>query len=225
MRLFSTVVTTIILSISLTAVAQTGRITKAKGGKAVVDFGSTAVKEGQQVTISNGDDLSMDSGAGKGGERGRQHGLSYRFLFSNASTSPGSGKNNTMDIEAEYSYNMGIWEVGGIFDMGTGDNGTVKTNNLQFGGFGRYNFTENKKGKSLIPYAGGGLTIDSLDAGGTKLSGMTMFAMGGVNWFPWAQIFAVDGGLKFASSSYDVSGTKVTTTTLALFAGWKVYFQ
>jgi hypothetical protein len=51
---------------------------------------------------------------------------------------------------------------------------------------------------------------------------------GGLYWFPFGEIFALDAGLSFLIDNYEVNTSPVKSksksTTTAITAGWRLYF-
>lgn len=214
----------VVALISSTVWAQTGRVTKVRGGKAIVDFGSAKVSEGSTVSVgSGGGDLGLDSGSAMHSGR-RLHGVSYRFLNSSTTTNPGSQQSKSTVLELEYTYNFGSYEIGGLFSTDNEESDGSSVGTTVFGPVGRYNFIENKPGRDFVPYVSGAFTILNGKTSILSFSGTQFYVGGGLNYFPFSQLFALDAGIRIVSGNWKVSSTTYASSGTQLYAGWKLYF-
>lgn len=205
MRIILSILTLALCSVSW---AQTGVVEKSKNGKSIVDFFGETIRPGTTVAV----------GAAAGGLQKRDHSINGSFLYSSLNQKVGSNSSSVsaMNVDVLYLRNFGDWEIGGGPEL-TQIEGSSSTT---LHGQGRWNFTPNKPGNDFIPFVGGGLTLLTGD-----VSGNGFYAMGGITWLPFSQIFGLDGILTYSTSEQkNNGGTKLTTSGFSLSLGWRVLF-
>lgn len=228
------------LSLSLSAQAQSVRVTKVSGKKAIVVRESgPPLKVGMVLNGEGGDelgdsDLDASGGASGGGKSSgsRGHTLGGGASLSTTSTDTGTAKNNStqIDLDARYGWNKKVMEFGPHFRLGRSSTkvGNTDTSSTTFGlgGFFDYNFQPNVPGAEMIWAAGA--TLDwrnsSTSSGGSDSSTIDFFIGPALKWFPLGNSVAVriDAGLDYARTS-----TNTVTSTAMTFlarAGLQVYF-
>jgi hypothetical protein len=209
------------------AFSQSGTVEKVKGSKAILSFPGKTPKIGDVLSVPN----DVEAGAFTVGLRPRTHGLTYGANISSLSEEVTQGNTtatssaSTTSLEVLYLRNFGQFEVGGGMVKVNVDNDNDTT---ALTGVGQYNFVINKPRNDLIPFARGDFRILSGKTGSFSLSGTGLTLGGGVYWFPFGEIFALDAGLNFLIDNYETntspSKAKVKSTTTAITAGWRLYF-
>ncbi len=231
-----------LFAIAFTAHAQTVRVTKVAGKKAVVVRESgPALQVGQLLT--GGGELNendLDSAVGSsstsmGGKSvgSRDHTISGSAQFSSTSSessTPNSKKvtSSQLTLSAGYGWNKKIFEYGPRFSITRNSPGNNTTNtSFGLGGFFDYNFMPNVPGADMVYFAGASLDYrrSSSDAAGSSDSdGIDLFVGPGLKWFPLGNSLAIraEGGLGYSRGS--IGNTTSTGITFAARAGFQMYF-
>jgi hypothetical protein len=229
--MLKTIIIAAVLCLAAQTQAQTLRVTKVKGNKAVVDIVKGRLTEGQTVTAGS-DELdfgsstrSSNSGTSSTGPRG--HFVGGTGSFSMAKPAGSSSTLTSINANALYGWNPGNqMEYGGILSFGSTSGGTGGSS-TSFAGGGKfdYDFTNNKAPVEGIISAGAEATIGSASTGnGGSVSQITVFPMASYKYFILGTPTCVraDAGLKFVQSSG--SGNSTSETNPAVNIGLFTYF-
>lgn len=200
--------------LSAESLAQSGRVERVRGSKAIVDFGTAPVNVGDQVEIANAVHRARAA-------QGRDHSLTWDASISTTKPKNGDSVSST-ELTGTYGFNMRTSEVGALLGYVNGSPGSVSSTLI--GGYGQYNFTENRPGNPLIPYVQGRLALVNGSASGNSISGTSYGVRGGLLWYFFRDQLAVDAGLGLSQGSIKQGNTTTDSQTTALFAGWRAYF-
>jgi len=210
---------------SLPAFAQEGKITKAKGNKAVVEFpAGTKLRAGDAVSVGSQelDFPSSSSSSGSSDIRGsREHSIDFSFNFLTGSQSSG-GSHTVISIAGKYGWNKVTMEYGPEASFSTSTPGSVSS--FGGGGFFDYNLIPNKPGTTLVYGVGGDALLGSVSGSGNSATTMTFFGGGFGKWFPLGNTVAVrgDGGLGYTRLS--ASSATTSETDVVVKGALEVYF-
>lgn len=222
-----------------TAFAQTVRVTKVSGKKAIVVRESgPPLKVGMTLNAGGGGDefseSDMSSGGGGGsGSRDRTIGGLANLSTTSSSASTGGAKNSAsaVSVTAIYGWNKKDMEYGPRFTLRRtsdkiGSAPARSSTRFGFGGFFDYNFSPNVPGKEMLYAAGATLDYfrDSASGGGSSTSTIDLFVGPALKWFPLGNSVAIrgDAGLDYARTS--ANGVTITAMTFLVRAGLQVYF-
>ena len=202
-------------TLALEANANSGRVERVRGSKAIVDFGSTP--------ISVGDRVEKGSASGRSGPARRQHAITWNVSLLSL-TPKGGSSTSSNSLNLSYGYNMSRYEFGGLMNYRS-TSGAGDSSSLLLGGYGQYNFVENKVGHSFVPYAQGRFSmISGSGSGGASVSGNEMGIRGGLLWFFLNEQMAIDGGFAVAQQSVQAGGTSTDVQATEVYVGWRAYF-
>jgi hypothetical protein len=213
---------------SLPAVAQEGKVTQAKGNRAVVQFPSgTRPHIGDTVNLGGFDSeylpssSSTSSSSSSDMKGSREHSIDFSANLTSGSSSAG-GSHTALSVAGRYGWNKITMEYGPEASFSTVTPGSITT--FAGGGFFDYNLVPNKRGTPLVYGVGADATIGSSSGGGNSGTVMAIFGGGFVKWFPLGNTVAVrgDGGLGYNRTS--TSGASTSETDLVLKGGLEVYF-
>lgn len=213
----------VIVAIALPVFAMgQARVTKVRGNKAIVDLP-------KGTTISEGDLLYLEGGAGASGKKGaykRQHSLGMAFDYNNNETkyTASTAKTTNIDMNFKYRYIMGTFELGGGLDYESAKTDTTETSTQTFFGLGRFNFTPNKPGNNMIPYVEGQAGIANMKAGGGSANGIIFGFSGGINYFPFGEILSIEGGPYYTMGEVSDGDQKIKINQIGLSAGLNYVF-
>lgn len=214
------------------ASAQTARVVKVRGQKAVIQFLNAPAKVGDTVSVSNSSN-SLASPL-----RERQSGLSWKYsgvttkTKGTAGTNSSTTKSDEQSFEVAYLYNLGLFEFGAYVDVDHSKSSSSEGKGTEFGLLAQFNFIENTPDNDFVPY----LRADIAALAGTvgDGSGQKMDIEGsswgmrlGLMWFPFSEIFALDLGYEFGNAKMTTKSSpeiKFDITKSGLFAGWRIYF-
>lgn len=212
-----------------TANAQTFKVLRAKGNKAVIQLPKgESLAKGSTYSISE----SRESSASAGGNGSREKTVSLSSEIFTGSRSVGSGSSvslTTFDVAGRYGWNQGVMEYGPLASVAYASSGSASARTILAGGFYDYNLVENTPDTELVYGVGASAALGqaSVSAGGSSSTSSTILTASGggqAKWFPFGHSTAirVDGGLRFDRQK---TGTVTTTETgLTIAAGLQVYF-
>ncbi|MCM2282812.1 MAG: hypothetical protein NDI61_13310, partial [Bdellovibrionaceae bacterium] len=214
---------------STTAQAQTFKVLKMKGNKAVIQLpkGSTLEKgESYSIGTSTDGESSSTSAGGSSGPREQTLSMSSALFTGSRSSSNGTSTSITaIDLTGRYGWNKGIMEYGPLAEFEYASASSVSTRTIEVGGFFDYNLVENKEGVDMVYGLGATASIgQSSTEGQPSTSIMNINGGGQLKWFPFGHATAIrlDAGLNYERQS--VSGRTLTTTGLLIAAGLQTYF-
>lgn len=146
---------TVLCAFSL-AEAQTFKVIKIQGKKAIVEVNDPTMVNVNQTYNVGGDSSSMAPyPTGKTG--GRDHGIALNFSF----VSRSSPTQSSMALGGTYLWNFKKWEAGPTVELTNSSGSGITTNSTTVGGVGFWNFNENRIGIDKILSVTGGLGITS----------------------------------------------------------------
>ena len=199
-----------VLSAFSLAEAQTFKVIKIQGKKAIVEVNDpTMVNVNQTYNVGGGDSLAPSS-SGKTG--GRDHGIALNFSFLSQSSPTAS----SMTLGGTYLWNFKKWEAGPSVSLTNLSAGGVTSNSTSIGGVGFWNFSENRIGVDKILAVTGGLGITSGSGNSTTL----LYVGPNYRWFMLSQdhCFSMSAVYKMAQSSGS------TASGFELLAGIATYY-
>ena len=153
-----------------TANAQTFKVTKIQGKKAIVEVNDpNLISTGMTYDVGGGSSKSSGKGTGK-----RDNAIA---IEAGEISSIGSPSRTNIEFRGSYLWNMKSWEAGPIVGMKSVSPGNTST--TTFGAFGYYNLNENKPGVETVLSALGSVRILS----GSGSSTTTIDLGGNYRWF------------------------------------------
>lgn len=227
--LFATVIG---MFVATNAFAQTAKVIKVSGKKAIVQFpDDSRPRVGQTFDLSGGGG-SMEGGSAGGGGGG---GTGSRAMivggsaeFSSLTPSGSSTSTTRFSADARYGWNAGQMEYGALgaltFQSSTGTSARL----LQAGGFFDYNLVPNTPGTEIV-YGAMALgkfgqissTVGNLEFSGTV---MTIEVGGQLKWFPLGNTVAIRGDLLYRMESASDSIRSSASSGIVAKGGLYVYF-
>jgi hypothetical protein len=216
------------LLLSLGAQAQTAKVVKVSGKKAIVQFPDDArPKVGQTIDLSGGGG-SSDMGSSGGGSRDTIIGGSASI--SSLSTTVGSNSSSRTDfsVSAQYGWNSGVMEYGPIAALTYSSSSGTSSRVLAAGGFFDYNFVPNTSGHDLVYGLGaqGLFGSASTSVGSAEVSATQMTFQGGgqLKWFPLGNTVAIRGDAVYRYTSSSSNGSSTNTSGIVIQGGFYIYF-
>lgn len=213
---------------SLGANAQTAKVVKVSGKKAIVQFPDDArPRVGQTIDLSGGGGGDMGGGGG-GGSRATIIGGSA--ALSNLTTTLGSNSasETKLDVSARYGWNMGVMEYGAVAGFSYESEPATSKRILSAGGFFDYNLVPNTVGTMLVYGLGAegtfGSTSDTTASNTTSGTSLTLQAGGQMKWFPLGNDVAIRGDFVYSYNSIPEAGTSRTISGFVVQGGLYVYF-
>lgn len=210
---------------SLGANAQTAKVVKVSGKKAIVQFPDDArPRVGQTIDLSGGGGGDMGGGGG-GGSRATIIGGSAAL----SSLSAGGGSSTTqLEVSARYGWNNGTMEYGPLgaltYASSTGSSSRV----IAAGGFFDYNLVENTPGNDLVYGLGAQASFASTSRtpGSAEVTGTQMSFQGGgqFKWFPLGNTVAVRGDAVYKYTSWSEGGISGNDSGIVVLGGFYIYF-
>lgn len=216
-----------IVLFSLGANAQTAKVVKVSGKKAIVQFPDDArPRVGQTIDLGGGGGGDMGGGGGGGGgSRATIIGGSAAL----SSLSAGGGSSTTqLEVNARYGWNNGTMEYGPIgtltYASSTGSSSRV----LAAGGFFDFNLVPNTPGNDMVYGLGaqGQFGSTSTSVGNAEVTGTQMMFQGGgqMKWFALGNTVAIRGDAVYRYISNSSGGTSTNTTGFVVQGGFYIYF-
>lgn len=215
-----------VVMLSLGANAQTAKVVKVSGKKAIVQFPDDArPKVGQTIDLSGGGDGGDTGGVSSGS---RETIIGGSASISNLSQSQSSSSTTSLQISGTYGWNTGTMEYGPLavltYSTTTGSSARL----LAAGGFFDYNFVPNTPGNDLVYGLGveGFFGSTSASTGSADVTGtQTTFQGGGqLKWFPLGNTVAIRGDVVYRYSSTSTAGTSTNTSGIVVEGGFYIYF-
>ncbi len=201
---------TVLSALSL-AEAQTFKVIKIQGKKAIVEVNDPTMVTVNQTYNVGGDSSSLAPySAGKTG--GRDHGIALNFSFISRS----SPSVSFMSLGGTYLWNFKKWEAGPSLSLSNSSFGGVTSNSTTIGGVGFWNFNENRLGVDKILSVTGGLGVTS----GSGTSTTELYVGPNYRWFMLSQdhCFSMSAIYKMAQASGS------TSSGFELSAGIATYY-
>lgn len=214
-----------VVLLSLGANAQTAKVVKVSGKKAIVQFPDDArPKVGQTIDLSGGGGGDM----GGGGSGSRATIIGGSASLSSLTNSSSSSSTTGMEVTARYGWNAGEMEYGVLgnlqYSSSTGSSSTI----LGGGGFFDYNLVPNTSGTSLVYGLGaeGQFGTISTTTGSASVSGTVMTFQGGgqLKWFPLGNDVAIRGDVVYRYISTSSAGVSSNTSGFVVQGGFYIYF-
>ena len=217
----------LLLITSFTATAQSAKVIKVSGRKAIVQTPpGTELKVGQTLSAegTSSDHDSDSSGPGINGDRNHSMGGNAEFTSISQSRSGNSTTVSNFEINGRFGWNQREMEFGPIAGIANTNAGGITATALMFGGFFDYNFVPNAPGTKLVYAAGGTFKIGTASVAGSSGTTWELFGAGILKWFPLMIPVAVrsEAGLVYGSSS--AGGGTTTSTGIQILAGFDIYF-
>lgn len=225
------VAATVLVSPNL-ASAQTAKVIKVQGRKAIVQFPDEARPRVGQ-TIDLGGPVSIDGSSSSRstsvntGDRGTIIGGSTEL--SSLSVSGDSSSTTTLTFDGRYGWNEGIMEYGAVGGLTYFSTSATSRRRLDAGGFFDYNLVPNTPGTEIV-YGGMALAKFghiSSTTGTTERTGtvLTLEVGGQLKWFPLGNSVAVRGDVLYRMESVaDTVKSFTTGSGLVAKAGFYIYF-
>ncbi len=199
------------------AEAQTFKVVKIQGKKAIVEMGEGDSVELNKTYTMDGESSAPATG---GGSYKRDRGIDVGFSFASLSTDLGAGSTSSgsaMSLSGTYLWNFKRWEIGPTLGIETTSGGGSSTSSTLIGGKGYYNFQENKPGVNGIWAVVGDIGMTST-SGGASSTTTTAFDVGGnYRWF----ILSGDHALSI-SAVYYMDSTAAGGATVAKRNGFQL---
>lgn len=214
------------------AKAQTAKVIKVQGKKAIVQFPDDArPRVGQTIDLGGGGAVSMggssSSHSGSGGSRAMIVGGSTEF--SSLTVSGDSTSSTRFAVDARYGWNKDVMEYGAVGGMTYYSTPGLSRRKLEAGGFFDYNLVPNTPGTEIVYGGAAGLKFGQLSSttGSTEASGTIMtFEIGGqAKWFPLGNSVAIRADILYRLESVGDSVKALSTGSgLLAKAGFYIYF-
>lgn len=206
--------------IAMPAIGQTGRVLKAKGNKAIVQFEKgTEIYQGDRVSLKESDKYDLKKGR-LGLFQNRNYALTYSWISAQS-----SGASSTMSHAGRifFGWNMRQFEVGPTFSVSTVDVSSVKSQSIAVGARAKYNFTENTKDTEWVPAFYGELSFASATTSTSTASSSSSNSSYGagfqIDWFLIGNNVALGGylGLQQDKTSATTTNTTALGTSITLY--------
>ena len=225
--------TVIGMFVATNAFAQTAKVIKVSGKKAIVQFpDDSRPRVGQTIDLGGGGGgmASMgDGGGGGGGGTGSRAMIAGGSAeFTSLTPSGGSTSSTRIGADARYGWNAGVMEYGAVgtmvFTSSTGTSGRI----LSAGGFFDYNLVPNTPGTEVVygAMALGKFGQISSTTGALETSGtiMTIEVGGQLKWFPLGNSVAIRGDLLYRMESASDSIKASASSGIVAKGGFYIYF-
>lgn len=225
----------VILLTAAGAHAQSAKVIKVQGRKAIVQTApGTELRVGQTVSVGGNEpsfdsSTSMSSSSAKGSVSGsRENSIAGQFEFKSltSSSSKGGSSSSTesvFELTGQYGWNRGIMEFGPRAGIAN-SNSTGNTVNVLFvGGFFDYNLVPNAPGTLFVYGVGGTADVGTISTSGSSGTMFELFAGGNCKWFPFNNTAAVRADLGLDYGSFSSSGTTTTKTGIVARAAFAIY--
>jgi hypothetical protein len=134
------------------------------------------------------------------------------------------------DLTIEAGRNFGEYEVGGHLEHSLVDVDSDKSTTTILGVFGRYNFIPNIDGNDLVPFVRldlrhGHDDFDHVSTPDTHTDYNVLRLRGGVTYFPFGKLIAVEPYLEWSSRHYDRSAASdYSIKEISLHVPFRIYF-
>lgn len=216
-----------------TATAQTAKVIKVSGKKAIVQFPDDArPRVGQTIELGGGGMQSMDGGGSHssgGGAGSRSMIVGGSAELSSLTPSGSSTSTTVFGVDGRYGWNAGIMEYGGIGYLAYSSTTGSSNRKLEAGGFFDYNLVPNTSGTEIVY---GGMAVAkfgqlSRTTGSNEISGtlMTLELGGQLKWFPLGNSIAIRGDVLYRIESVGDSVKALASGSgLVAKAGFYIYF-
>ena len=205
--------TTVLLAFNM-AEAQSFKVIKIQGKKAIVEVNDpTLVSVNQTYNVGGGDSSgSSSNSSGSGGKAGgRDHGIALDFSIISQSSPSGS----SMTLGGAYLWNFKKWEAGPRLSLSNKSGSFGTENSTSIGGVGFYNFSENRLGVDKIFSVVGGLGV----ASGSGSSTTALYVGPNYRWFMLSQdhCFSMSAVYKMAQTSGSTTSSFVLSAAIATY--------
>lgn len=199
---------TLIFGISSFSLAQTIRVEKVKGNRAIIETKGQRLLEGEEYTIQP-KKLVEDVVYSSEGLRSRKNSISLGGSLESIQSTSNSGQ--IISLQLRYGWNFTTMEAGPYFKYESNNIYGVQTNAFAIGGFYDYNLKPNKDGVDQIWGLTGSAGFGSLSAGAGTGTNIIALALGGFSkWF----IFGPQGALRTELSyKYEQRSRSSNSTT------------
>ncbi len=228
--LFATVIG---VFVATNAFAQTAKVIKVSGKKAIVQFpDDSRPRVGQTIDLGGGGGMSsMDGGSGGGGGGGtgsRAMIAGGSAEFSSLTPSGSSTSSTRIGADARYGWNAGVMEYGALGTMVFVSSTGTSSRLLSAGGFFDYNLVPNTPGTEMVygAMALGKFGQASTTSGNLEVSGtiMTIEVGGQLKWFPLGNSVAIRGDLLYRMESASDSVRASAASGIVAKGGFYIYF-
>jgi len=192
-------------------------VRKVQGKKALIEYTGPHLEAGNTYTI----------GETQQANTGRERFASIRELvFSNITQTVGtlSGRTSTFSAVGSYGWNLGHFEYGPVFGLGSVDAGNGGTTTFTLGGIFDYNFqANNSENRSVWGLGTEVLYTKASNPSASDSPATTSLFLSGVwKWFFINSVcIRIDGGYKYSKTS---STTESTQSGIIIQGGFSVYF-
>lgn len=210
-------------------------VKKIKGKQALVDIrGGESLQEGQILNVNTGaEDVVQTKSLTK-----REHVLSWKIDSGSvknerkSASSIASSEASFSQFMLSYGYNFKAFQLGGELQYASDSSGSANNSSTQLGIFGKYNFIQDIPGESVVPSVGLSLgsygMLSSSSSSDTTYRGSYYRLFGGLSWYPFNEILAIETTLYSATFNYSAtvgnSSVSVVTTQTGLSAGFSLVF-
>ena len=207
--------------------AQTAKVVKVSGKKAIVQFPDDArPRVGQTIDLGGGG--GGDMGGGGGGGSGSRATVIGGSAGLSSLSSGGASSTTGLQVNARYGWNNGTMEYGPLGEL-TYESTTGQSRRLiGAGGFFDYNLVPNTPGTDLVYGLGaqGQFGSRSVTTGSTEVSGTRMVFQGGgqMKWFALGNTVAIRGDAVYRYESESAGGTSINTSGFVVQGGFYIYF-
>lgn len=230
--MFGRIAIALVLLVSVrTATAQSAKVIKVQGRKAIVQTSpGTELKVGQTLSAegSNSPEFNHSSSASNmntvNGNRDHSMGGSAEFSSFSNSRSGSSTTVSNFEVSGRFGWNQRDMEFGPLVGIANSNAAGVTATALMVGGFFDYNFVPNAPGTNLVYGVGGTASFGTASSGGSSGTAWELFGAGVLKWFPILMPVALraDAGFSYGSSS--AGGGSTTSTGIKILAGFDIYF-
>jgi hypothetical protein len=210
----------------ITLLAQTLRIERLKGQKALVEITSGQVEIGKTYSLQSSDGKMTEATSNDSHGRRRVLGLEGSILGYTSETSTVNGSSSsrsTFSFQSYFGWNFKKYELGPILSFVTSSGG-VQTSSFGIGGFFDYNLAENTSERKFLLGLLGSIQLLNAEAGGSKSSGQTLAVGGFLKWFPGPSWLCLRSNLKYEMTDSKTSLVTTKTTGFSLTSGVAGYF-
>ncbi len=216
----------ITLLISTASQAQTFKVVKIQGKKAIVEFNDpSAFSVNQSYSVGGSSALTGSPGAHGFNTGRRAYGVAANLGFSSLkSDAAGAETANSLYLQGEFLWNMKQYEVGPVVGITSIKQGSFDSSSNTFGAKGYYNFQENKPGVDQILSVVAKLALGTASANGSSSSVTDIEVGGNYRWFLLSQDHCLTVSGIYSMTKQQISNKDVTTSGFEIIGGIGTYF-
>jgi hypothetical protein len=222
--MFKKIIVLFVMVVPFGAFAQSFKVEKVKGNKALVEVTSGSVRAGESYNTGSTSSYGSTSNSG-GGTRNNILGLSAVFSSLSTSVAGASVSATILDLAGRYGWNKEQYEYGALAEYSSVSSNGTSMNSLAFGGFYDYNLTPNRSGTDTVFGPGGTFTIGNATVTGTTTSSsfFEFFGGGFGKFLVLKTTTAIRGDLGYRYRSVN-SDPKATISGLSATLGLSYYY-